>query len=378
MKSLIVSVILLPVALSSLAENPTAPKQGQRKREIPARYYQELGAVHQKYGMDQQAIQEYEQALKLEQNKRARRVLMLKTGALYLDLSQNEQAEIIFEKAVEETETAVEKGTLLLQIADQYHEKKDFTRYENTLQRLVALDRDLPQRSQAKRKLLQLYKEQHRIDETIFKLQALLQSDPNDTETLTDLTTIYIEIERDSKKALPYLEKLYELNPNDMRAAMQLASMYKMHKMYNKAIELYQRKIEQASPKEARFCREMLIVTYLELNDENNADKYAAEILKDGPDDPAINHRLAMIYSRSNFSDKTIEYYRKAIAGVDHPRKKFGLQRQLAELLLNAKKNDQARQLLQEMADSDHKAAGDYARKKIKILDTGNTGQKKK
>ena len=378
MKYLMLSVILMSVALSSFAENRTALKPGRRKREIPARYYQELAAVHQKYGMNQQAIQAYEQALELEQNKRTRRVIMVETAKLYLDLAQNEPAAELFQKAVAETEKAVEKGMLLLQIADQYYQKKDFARYENTLQRVIALDKDLPQRGQAKRKLLQLYKQQHRIQETIFRLEALLKSDPGDTETLQDLVTIYIEIERDSKKALPYLEKLSELNQDDRRAAMQLASMYKTHKLYNKAIALYQQRLERGDPREARFCREMLVGIYLELNDEKQAAKYAAEMLKQDPGDPFINHRLAMLYSRSAFSDKAAGYYRKAIAGADLPRKKFGLQRQLAEFLLRAKKNGQARELLREMAAGDNNAARDYAVKKIKMLDTGAAGPKKK
>jgi len=364
-------VIALALAAFESAADDTVPAETEqkRRREIPASYYYELARVHQRYGMNNQAATAYEKAAELEKDPNVRGGILLDLTRLYIDLGENEPASKTIQRALEEKKNDIEKAKLLLEIAEIYHRQKNFIQYENILQKIIALDQKPPQRRQAKSKLLELYRQQHRIEELILKLQKLVRSNPADTESLEDLAMIYIEIERDSKKALPYLERLVEVNPGDRRATMQLGSLYKMHKLHAKAIALYEKQLHNADPKQAEFYRNMLIGTYLELNDRKNADKYADQLLADNPDDPLLNHRLAMIYSRFMIAEKAVPYYRKAIAGTELPRQKTGLQRQLAEFLIRADRTDEARKLLEEMASSDDKAAGRYAANRLKSLE---------
>jgi tetratricopeptide (TPR) repeat protein len=138
------------------------------------------------------------------------------------------------------------------------------------------------------------------------------------------------------------LRKLVARAPGDQESLERLERVLVLERKLAEAIEVLE-KLVALEPKRAREYHQRMAEYAAELYRDDDAIRYAARAVELGPDDAEGHAKLGRMYRKRQQTEKAIVELRQAIAKNDRA---FTVYLELAELLLEAQKLDEADQLL--------------------------------
>lgn len=138
------------------------------------------------------------------------------------------------------------------------------------------------------------------------------------------------------------LRKLVERAPGDQESLERLERVLVLERKLSEAIVVLE-KLVALEPKRAREYHQRMAEYAAELYRDDDAIRYAARAVELGPDDAEGHAKLGRMYRKRQQTDKAIVELRLAISKNDRA---FTVYLELAELLLEAQKLEEADQLL--------------------------------
>jgi type IV pilus assembly protein PilF len=165
---------------------------------------------------------------------------------------------------------------------------------------------------------------------------------PNDSKTLNNLGMAYY-LKGETKLGERHIREAIKIDPKNSDARNNLASLLFTKGELEEAKKEYEIILQDLVYRQQFRVRYNLGLIYLRLNQKARAIDYLKQASLEREDYCAANHQLGLIYKEARQFDEAIDWFTKATRGTCHsePAPHF----QLAETLEQARKNDLAREL---------------------------------
>jgi cellulose synthase operon protein C len=194
---------------------------------------------------------------------------------------------------------------------------------------------------EARQHVVTLWGLRGQLTQRMVGLRKRFTQNPPDLEAGRLLSEAEIRLRRHTD-AERTLRKLVELSPGDQESLERLERVLVLERKLGEAIDVLKRLVA-LEPKRAREYHQRMAEYAAELYRDDDAIRYAARAVELGPDDAEGHAKLGRMYRRRQQTDKAIVELRQAISKNDRA---FMVYLELAELLLEAQKLDEADQLL--------------------------------
>ena len=141
-----------------------------------------------------------------------------------------------------------------------------------------------------------------KLEEAKFSFEKAAELDPAYDTPLSNLGYMYLVIEENYDRALPFLQAALEINPANDSALNNLRALYIVQDKYAEAAEEWER-LSREAPDNARIKRDLADI-YVKLGDFASAEKWAKATLVLEADDVDARLDLAFVY---RFTDRLPE-----------------------------------------------------------------------
>ncbi|MBN2207687.1 MAG: tetratricopeptide repeat protein [Candidatus Coatesbacteria bacterium] len=171
-----------------------------------------------------------------------------------------------------------------------------------------------PDLLKAVRNLATLYHRQTRMNEAIPLWEQLTETDPNDAEAWSYLSTAYIS-QNQIEKALVAAKRALECSPNNPTVIVNYANMQKALMKFDEAEQYYRRVVDMSPPDEQ--IRALAIIglfdVYFLQADYSKAKVIGLKAKEDFPKDFRVYYNLALLHEKINENQSAAEYYEEAM-----------------------------------------------------------------
>jgi len=217
---------------------------------------------------------------------------------------------------------------------------------------------------EARQHVVTLWGLRGQLSQRMVGLSRRFEQNPPDLEAGRLLAEAEIRLRRHAS-AERTLRRLVELAPGDQESLERLERVLVLERKLAEAIEVLERLVA-LEPKRSREYHQRMAEYAAELYRDDDALRYAARAVELGPDDAEGHAKLGRMYRRRQQPDKAVLEFRQAIIKNDRA---FPVYLELAELLLEMEKFDEADQLLRRVirAASDEELVSRSARLAIQL-----------
>lgn len=144
-------------------------------------------------------------------------------------------------------------------------------------------------------------------------LEKILDDQPNNERALIEVSMIHLIDYRNSRAAVPYLERAFKVNPNNRMVLAELVGSYSEHDTVDTGINYLQSLQEKTTDESSAYISLGIGQLLLADGREDEALPHLEKAVDGMPNSPELLSSLADTHSAAGNSDKAVETYRKAI-----------------------------------------------------------------
>lgn len=264
-----------------------------------------MGQIYDLLGMTNQAVLEYENAARFDENSY---LVRLRLGTDYARLN-------LLPAAIEELRLVQKFNPDDLQshylLALIYSDRREFDKaaeeYESILKKFSKVE---PQNAEIYGYLGQLYYSQRKYDQAIAQFEKILDLDPQNTDVMYLLGSLYIEVKED-EKAENILKLSLEIDPDHDGSLNTLGYLYAEQGNNLDQAEEFVRMALELNPNNGAYL-DSLGWIYYKKADYDNALKFlekANAVLQD----PVIFDHLGDVHLKLNNTEEALRYWKQSL-----------------------------------------------------------------
>ena len=144
-------------------------------------------------------------------------------------------------------------------------------------------------------------------------LEKILDDQPTNERALIEVSMIHLIDYRNSRAAVPYLERAFKVNPNNRMVLAELIGSYSEHDTIDTGINYLQSLQEKTNNESSAYISLGIGQLLLDDDREEEALPHLEKAVDGMPNSPELLSSLAHTHSAAGNSDKAVETYRKAI-----------------------------------------------------------------
>lgn len=144
-------------------------------------------------------------------------------------------------------------------------------------------------------------------------LEKILDDQPNNERALIEVSMIHLIDYRNSRAAVPYLERAFKVNPNNRMVLAELVGSYSEHDTVDNGINYLQSLQEKTNKESSAYISLGIGQLLLADGREEEALPHLEKAVDGMPNSPELLSSLADTHSSAGNSEKAVETYRKAI-----------------------------------------------------------------
>jgi tetratricopeptide (TPR) repeat protein len=267
-----------------------------------ASYHDLLGVVLHKQGRTQDAIAEFNEALRIDPS--------LRSAQINLSLISKSAKDI--EKAIKEVEKqragcSSNCADLALQLAVLYHQQQRTSEAASLLNGLADKDKS----DQVLRTLAFFYKETQQWDKAIQIIEKLAQRSPRDPQAQYDLAEVYV-LAGHYARGIDVLSTLTSVWKDPSRVYYQLGYAYLEQNMLDKAKSNLEVSLQRDPQNSA--AQGLLAYIFSQKGETDKAKKLWEKNLKSDPDNPVVMTNLGLAAENAGHYEEALGHYQKALS----------------------------------------------------------------